>query len=387
MATVPNGTTASGQPSRFDSDNPAPDEEIRHTFIGGSEAFELLNERQYGKGCARALGYRKTKTPEDVPSERGSDRAMSMRAVLKRGSLLEDLAAQIYMESTGRSLIKRNRIVRHPDHPGAGVHTDRIILAAKGENPRPTGDAEIKTHGQGPFFNILRNGLPPAHNLQIQWSLFCTQHTWGAFIILGIFGGDEQTGLPLKHFDVERDPALMNIFAHAVDDFWDGLANGVLPPPLPDPADVRCKTCAYRLTCRGEALDPAEYQRLLHERASGRDLKPINDDDLDQALADRALILSEIQALDSDSEKDPGALQLVTERIKERLGDTEAAIVNKHWKVYCAENVWSGLDVQRLRQEEPEIFKRFYIDKRPTGSKRLRVYAIHDGKLPRSAGE
>jgi predicted phage-related endonuclease len=351
----------------------APDADQRHTFIGASEAFELLNERQYGRGCSRALAYRKLQTPEDVPSASAKERAMSMRSVLQRGHLLEDLAARLYMATTGRSLMRRTRLVRNADHHGAGVHTDRIIHAY--DEDHPTGDCEIKTHQEGVFLHILRDGLPPAHNLQIQWSLFCTGHAWGAFVILGVFGG-----LPLKHFDVRRDPTLMNLFAFAVEDFWNTLQAGELPPQLPEASDLRCKVCPYRLTCRGEALDPGEYRRLMREREGKRTLTEITNEELDQALADRALILSEMEALDHDSAEDPGALQLVTKRIKELLGDTEAAAVNKHWKVYCSDHLWSGLDIARLREEQPEIYKRYFVKERPTGTKRLRVYAIHDGR-------
>jgi len=350
----------------------AADKQERLSYIGGSEAYELLNERQYGRGCARALAYRKLETPEDVPTASARDRAISMRALYKRGHILEDVAAQLYMQDTGRSLIRRRRLIRNPDLPGAGVHTDRLIVAYDEEHP--TGDAEIKTHAEGVFLNILRNGLPPAHNLQVQWSLFCTGHVWGAFIILGVFGE-----LPLKHFDVRRDTALMNIFRDAATNFWQGLKAGYLPPQLPDASDVRCKVCPYRLTCRGEMLDPAEYRRLMREREGKRALTELNNDELDQALADRALILSEMEALDHDNDEDPGALQLVTKRIKALMGETEAAAVNKHWKVYCSDHLWSGLDIARLRSEQPEIYQRYYIKERPTGTKRLRVYAMHDG--------
>jgi predicted phage-related endonuclease len=351
----------------------------RNDYVGGSEAFELLSQKQYGRGCARALAYRKLQTPEDVPMASARDRALSMRAILNRGHLLEDLVARLYMDRTGRAVIRRQRLVRNPDHPGAGVHTDRIVLAHRivenGEltdQTRPTGDAEIKTHAEGPFYNILRSGLPAGHNLQLQWSLFCTGHLWGAFIIMGVFGE-----LPLKHFDVERDPELMNIFAYEIDRFWNTLKAGDLPAQLPDASDVRCKVCPFRLTCRGEALEPAEYRRLLDEHEGKRALTPVNNDELDQALADRALIMSEIEALSSEDDEEPGALQLVTRRIKELLGDTEAATVNGHWKVYCSENSWSGLDTQRLKAEHPEIYKQYFIDKRATGTKRLKVYALN----------
>jgi len=362
------------------SANLPPDAAERHTFIGGSEAYELLNERQYGRGCVRALAYRKRQTPEDVPEERRRWRT-SMAGVLKRGQLLEDVAAQLYMNETGRSLIRRRRMVRNPDHPGAAVHTDRIILADPRRETSSTGDAEIKTHGEGPFLNILRNGLPPAHNLQLQWSLFCTGHQWGTFIILGIFGGDALTGLPLKYFDVERDGAIMNLFATATDNFWQTLKAGELPPH-PFPADdVRCKVCPYRLTCRGEMLDPEELHRLMAEREGRKPLKSLHHDELDQALADRAYILGQIEALTSEDEEFPGDLQLVTARIKELLDEIgePALLVNKRWKLYYSEGVWSGLDQKRLRAEEPAVYDKYRIDRRPTGSKRLTVYAMHDG--------
>jgi hypothetical protein len=54
-----------------------------------------------------------------------------------------------------------------------------------------------------PFLNILRNGLPSGHNLQLQWAMSITGHRWGTFIIIGVFGG-----LPLKHFDVGSDPSI-----------------------------------------------------------------------------------------------------------------------------------------------------------------------------------
>jgi predicted phage-related endonuclease len=361
--------------------NSAPDEEIRHTFVGGSEAFELLNEKQYGRGCARALAYRKLRTPEDVQHLGADEKAVALGAILNRGHRLEDLAAQLYMEQTGRSVIRRRKLVHNPDHPGAAVHTDRIICAHRivdngtlTEEMRPTGDAEIKSHGEGPFYHILRGGLPPAHNLQIQWSLFCTGHTWGAFIILGVFGG-----LPLRHFDVERDQALMNIFAHAVENFWNTLKAGDLPPQLSDPADLRCKVCPYRLTCRGEALDAFEHNFLLKNQERKKPLVRIENAELDEALGDRAVIMSEIAALTSESEKDPGALQLVNNRIRELLteaGITDDAEISERWRIYQTEGAWSGLDQQRLKTEQPEIYKKFYIEKRPTGHKNMRVFAV-----------
>lgn len=184
--------------------------------------------------------------------------------------------------------------------------------------------------------------------------------------------------MPLKHFDIDRDEELMHVFHVAVDTFWDRLAKGDLPPQLVDPADIRCRVCRYRLTCRGQSLEPAEYQRLMQEQQGKKALVQIRNDELDEALADRALIMSEIEALTSDSKVNPGALQLINKRIKELLSDEQTAVlVNDRWKVYSSEYLWNGLDQKRLREEQPKLFEHYYVKDKPTGTRTLRVYATH----------
>jgi hypothetical protein len=342
--------------------------EDRDTYIGGSEAYELLYQKQYGRGCARALAYRKLDTEPDFLHVDITERAKKLGAIMNRGHMLEDLVARLYMDATGRSLIRVPKLRRHPDYPRAAVHTDRMILA---QNGLPTGDCELKTHGEGPFYGILRNGLPPGHNLQLQWSMFCTGHTWGAFVIMGVFGE-----LPLKYFDVKRDEEIMALFAKAVEEFWGKLQAGDLPPQLADPSDIRCKACPYRLTCRGEQMDVAEYQHLIDDGYRNRPITRVHNDELADALGDRQIILSEIEALDSDSRKDPGALQLVNERIRQLLGDEEAVEVNGRWRVYHHFGTWSGLDQSRLKFEKPDLYKDYYISGRKTEKRKLRVYAV-----------
>ena len=345
----------------------------RKNYIGGSEAHALLNESLYGSGCARELGYDKSGTPEDVSRADAKKLALSTKEIMEAGHDLEDIAVERHMRTTARTLIRRNRLVMHPLHAGAAVHTDRIILKGNG---KPTGDCEVKSKGEGPFLNILRNGVPSGHLVQLQWSLWITGHSWGSIVIMGVM-----SGLPMKYFDVDADITLHEIFARETEKFWQTLKAGNLPPQLPDPHDLRCRICRFRLTCRGESLDPAEYRRLLEEREGRRVLTEVNNDELDTALADRALILSEMQALDHDDAEDPGALQLINTRIRELLGEVEAAAVNHHWKVYMHDGTWSGLDIQRLRTEQPDVYEKFFVKARPTGRKVMRVYAMRNGKF------
>lgn len=341
----------------------------RESYIGGSQAADLVGELNYRKGCTRALGFEKTGVPPDVQPDHNTAHAVSLRAIFRRGHFMEDLSAQLFTEATGHKTLRHSKLIRHPNHPGAGVHVDRFIVAS---DERGTGDLELKSHAQGPFLNILRNGLPTGHMLQLQWTMWVTGHHWGSFGILGVF-----SELPFRHFPLQPDPVWHEIFARATDNFWNTLAHNELPPPLPDPSDVRCKVCPWRLTCRGQMIDATEYYQLLQEQAGRKKiLKEIDNADLNELLTDRALIRGEMEELSHEDDESPGAYQVVTRRIKDMLGDEEAVIVNKNWIVYCSEGKWSGLDIARLRQEQPEIFEKYYIAGRPTGGRVLRVYPV-----------
>jgi hypothetical protein len=117
----------------------------------------------------------------------------------------------------------------------------------------------------------------------------------------------------------------------------------------------------------------------MQDKDRKRPLVRITNPELDEALADRQLIISEIEALDHDSEADPGALQVVTRRIRELIGDVDAIEVCNHWRVYNTEGTWSGLDQERLKNEFPEAYQKCYISRRATGKRRLKVYALGEG--------
>lgn len=345
----------------------------RESYIGASQAADLVNQPNYRKGCARAVGYEKKRVPPDIRPDQNTAHAITLRATMRRGHFLEDLVAQLYTEATGRKVIRSNHLIRHPDHPGAGVHVDRIILAI---DDRGRGDLELKTHNQGVFLNLLRNGLPTGHMLQLQWCLWVTGHKWGSFGVLGVFAE-----MPFRHFDLSADPAWHDIFARACDEFWNTLARNELPPRLPDPNDARCRVCPWRLTCRGQMIDAVEYQQMLQEQQGRKKvLKEIHNHDLDELLTDRALIQGELEELSHSDPETPGAYQVVTRRIKELIGDEEALLVNQHWRLYQYETKWSGLDIARLRMEQPELFEKYYISGRPTGGRTLRVYPVKKGE-------
>jgi YqaJ-like viral recombinase domain len=132
--------------------------ESRRAFIGGSDAYKLLNEKQYGKGCSRALAYEKLGIEPDF-DENDAD----MEALFRRGNILEPVVAALYKEETGRDIVcgpkdengfPKARISKQ--YPWAGVHFDRMIRAGSG-GVEETGDLEIKTRSEGPGRNAPEN--------------------------------------------------------------------------------------------------------------------------------------------------------------------------------------------------------------------------------------
>lgn len=295
----------------------------RLSFIGGSEAFELLNRPQYGKGCARALAYRKLGAVPDYPDPPQEDDAL-----LRRGKLLEPIAGELYMEQTGRALRRPPRDIfdlpiprLHKDFPWAGVNTDRMIFAGVNA-PDSTGDLEIKTRDHGPWLRVHRDGPFDGDELQLQWSMWVTGHDWGALATLGVFGS-----LPLTHFDRKADKGMQHIFAQEGARFADTVwGNGQLPEPEFPSTDQRCKVCEYRMECRGEAIDRDEAAALRQVKSASQKLVQIDDPELAVQLGEMDLLRDEAKAIEL-------ALDVAKDNLDFRLGSIQGALVKGYGKV------------------------------------------------------
>lgn len=334
----------------------------RSTCIGSSEVYELLNYAQYGKGCARALAYRKLGAEPDFQIEEDD-------ALFKRGHILEPIAASIYEELTGRK-VRRPRGVdfsaparRHRKYRWAGVHIDRLILAGHG-GVTNVGDLEIKTRNEGAYFRVLREGPLYGDLLQPQWSMWITGHIWGSLAILGVFGG-----LPMKFVDMWADKELHNIFVREGEAFAETVwGAGKVPDPTIAASDQRCKVCIYRQTCRGQEIDQDELRELETMKKASRNLVQIDAPELARKLHDVDLLREERDSLDSAIEIATGqALDLYTE-----LSDANGALLRGYGKVYLMEAHSNRVDTERLKAEQREIYNKYFV-RRVVGSY-LRTY-------------
>lgn len=356
--------------------------EGRKKFIGGSEAYQLLNEEQYGRGCSRALAYEKLGFEPDFDDTPDAD----TQALFKRGNVLEPVVAALYKEETGRDVVNppkdanglaKARISK--EFPWAGVHVDRMIRAGSAD-VEETGDLEIKTRAEGPFFRMLRTGPFKGDFLQTQWANFVTGHSWSAFVALGVFGS-----IPIRHYDFARDEQIIEIFKREGEAFANTVWGHSELPVHPIPADdLRCKVCVFRQSCRGEAADTNAIAFLAESKKAKGDLIQIDNPDLAQALRDRQLIKAEIKALDNDpkepNEDNPeGALQLVEEKIYELQRGPDGKRIEKAFvlgfgKSYLTPTAWSGVDAAKLKAAYPAVYDEVYVKGKLTGSETLRVY-------------
>lgn len=356
--------------------------EGRKKFVGGSEAYQLLNEEQYGKGCSRALAYDKLSVEPDFDNTPDAE----LEALFKRGNILEPIVAALYREETGRDIVNppkdANGMAKariNKEFPWAGVHVDRTIRAGAA-GVESTGDLEIKSRAEGPFYRMLRTGPFKGDFLQTQWANFVTSHTWSAFVALGVFGS-----IPIRHYDFARDEQIMEIFKREGESFANAVWGKGEVPAHPIPADdMRCKVCVYRQTCRGEAQDAGAVAFLKESKKSKMDLVQIDNVDLAQALLDRQLLKAEIKSLTNDPEKESeenpvGALQLVERRIFELQKDAdgkrvERAFVIGFGKSYLTQSSWTGVDAAKLKAEHPDVYEAVYVKGRLTGGEQLRTY-------------
>lgn len=338
----------------------------RRSYVGGSEVFELLNEPQYARGCHTALAYRKLGVEPDFEIELDD-------ALMKRGNVLEPIAASIYEQMTGRKVRRppmdehgHAQTRRHPMYPWAAVATDRLILTGHG-GVTEVGDLEIKTRDQGPYVRVLRQGPYKGDLLQPQWSMFVTGHRWASLAILGVFGT-----LPMTYIDSLRDEELMTIFQREGEKFSDTVwGKGELPDPVFPASDARCKVCPWRMTCRGQQIDQDELREVRDMARAARELVQISNADLSRTLNDLDLLKAEKKSIEV-------SIDMASQHALMMLADADAALVRGYGKVYKMASQANYLDSFALKAQEPDIYERFFV-RRATGGSYLRTYPSNKG--------
>jgi putative phage-type endonuclease len=290
--------------------------------IGGSDVGALLGINRWRS----ALDVYNSKLELAPPVKQNRD--------MKRGIVLESVAADEYAEETGRVLTTDPRFVNHPERWYFYGSPDRGIEPCDGRTE--PGLLEIKCLRQNGFAETREHGISPDYYAQLQWYLGCSGRQWGSF---AVFNAEDWA---LQHFDIEFDAALFAQMFEAAERFWDEhILPRVAPfPRLPDEA-LRSQLIGHG----AEMVQRTDREWLQAVRAMKRAREEVK--------------LAETSA------------RLAEERVKELMGDAQGA-VGGGVKVYWKEQATRRLDTDLLLAEHPYIDLEKY--KRQTVSRPFRVY-------------
>jgi hypothetical protein len=173
----------------------------------------------------------------------------------------------------------------------------------------------------------------------------------------------------LVHFDLPRDLDLHDIFGREGEKFANTVwGKGELPEPTFPASDPRCRTCVYRVTCRGEQFDQQEAAVLKFKERSKQELVQISNPDLVKVLADIDLLKAERKSLEE-------SIGIAQERALEELGEVDGAFLSGYGRVYRFRKQANYLDTILLKAKEPEIYERFFVH-RESDEYYLRSYPL-----------
>jgi putative phage-type endonuclease len=309
----------------------------RQYYIGGSDVADVFSIEPYG--CKRKLWYEKTGESKDYAEDNYH---------LRRGTMLEPLAASLYEERTGRKIRKNNAKLIDEEYPFMAAHLDREIL----KDERGVGVLELKCPSAHIFSEVQRAGAQEAYILQLQHYLYVRKAQWGSY---GFFSAELAD---IFWFDVDRDDELIQKMIEGELAFWEMVQRKEIPDKLASSKDRRCKKCSYGITCQGLLPDEGVDDALL---------TMIADEEFDRILEG----YWQAKAIFDDAEEYYEGLK---ERIKAKMEtfDSAYAIVN-NTKVYYptldGRNTWDG---KKLEKDHPELIEKYRKQGKPY--KRLSLY-------------
>ncbi|KKK48976.1 hypothetical protein LCGC14_3139720, partial [marine sediment metagenome] len=188
---------------------------------------EWLKERQTGIGgsdAAAILGLSPYRSPLDVWQEKtGPVFELEDTPAMKRGRVLEPVAAEAYVEETGCK-IRRQPLRRHRELNFMISNVDRQVLAGTAGVDSP-GTLEIKCPGLKVLADVKAHGLVDYMTVQLMHYLAVTGYDWGSFALFNAENWE------LIHFDLEADQDFIGMMMEKEADFWNSYVVPQVSPP------------------------------------------------------------------------------------------------------------------------------------------------------------
>ena len=279
---------------------------LRKTGIGGSDAGAVCGLNPYRSPFTVYMD----KTSEEVSEDDNE--------AMRQGRDFEDYVAKRFTEETGLKVQRSNYLYRSEKYPFMLASIDRQII---GEN----GGLECKTASAYAAEKWKDGKIPESYELQCQhyMAVMGWDHMYIACLILG---------KELLYRRIERDDQLIRNLIRIEKEFWE---EHVQKHVLPDPDGSR------------------DYDTMLEEyfKRDSRKGETIPLIGFDQDLRRRQDISELLSRLEEERNE-------IDQRLKLYMKDKEVAM-NQDYKVSWIYTETTRLDTKRLKEEEPEVYRRY----------------------------
>lgn len=283
--------------------------EWRKSGLGGSDIGAILNFNKYKK-------------PMQVYLEKiGEYEEEVNNDAVYWGNVLEDVVAKEFSKQTGYKVRRNNFLLQHPKYPFLQANVDRMIISKEKGN----GVLECKTASEYLKEQWSNDEVPVSYYLQVQHYLAVTGLQWGELAVL--IGGRD-----FRHFHIKRDDDLIDQMIQQAKFFWEQYVEKRVAPPI-DGSDSSSNILS--------SLYPESVPKT------------------EIALPPEALMFIE-QYEEAKKQEDFAKEQKkeAENKLKSVLGENEQGILDERtitWKSYSS----TRLDSKKLKEEEPELFKKY----------------------------
>ena len=303
---------------------------------------EWLEQRKKGVGgsdVAVILGLSKFKNPIELYLEKtGRVEApdISDKPAVQWGNILEPVVGEKYKEEHPEHIVKRvNAVASSITRPWAQASLDYEVFDGKS-----WGILEIKTAGLR-VADDWAEGIPLYYQTQITHYMSVLDRDYA--IVAVLIGGNDY-----REYRIERDEDDIKVVNAAVDKFWNENVKADVPPKTsPNGGLIPTYTSLYQDVDEDFIDVPID------------DCAPLND------------IISEYQDVSSQIKELTDRKKNLTSELMYRIKDKKGLITDTA-KVTWVRSNKSYLNTTALKEEQPEIYKRYLAHRVQNGGLRVK---------------
>ena len=278
---------------------------LRKMGIGGSDAGAICGLNPYSS----AIHVYKDKTSEEINDIDNES--------MRQGRDLEEYVARRFMEETGLKVRKSNMMYRNKEHPFMIADIDRLIVGKDA-------GLECKTASAYNADKWKDNAIPEHYLIQCYHYMAVTgKREWYIAVLI--------LGKEFKYQKVTWDDDIINNLISIERQFWEEyVEKGVMPEP--DGSEI-CEEILDKYFHRARKESAVELQGF------------------DDKLKRREEVLQLMEKLEKEQKQ-------IEQEIKLFMKDNETAYSDRY-KVSWSNVDSSRIDTKRMKEEEPELYRKF----------------------------